>query len=288
LLAAALAIASSLTWGVGDFFGGLMSKRRAVVAVLFISQGTGLVLIALVVAIRGYDPSAGADLLWASAAGIIGMVGLAAFYKGLAIGAMGVVAPISGTAAAIPVIAGVLAGERPTPLQWAAIAIALAGIVLVAWDQLPEAEPDPSEPGRRVPVAEGVGLALVAALGFGLFLTLMDYAADPDPLLATFFSRSGSVAVLAAAVLITRPDLRVGRRDGATIMGIGTLDLTANALYAAATTAGLLSVVAVLGSLYPLVPAVLAWLILKERIGGLQRVGSVLAVGGALLLAGTV
>lgn len=284
MLAAALALVSSLSWGTADFFGGLISRRRAVVAVLFISQGTGLALIATVLAFRGWDASAGANLVWAAIAGIVGMVALAAFYRGLSIGAMGVVAPISGTAAAIPVIVGVAAGERPEPLQWAGIAVALVGIALVARES-----PDPlaDRAGTRAPVAAGVGLALVAALGFGAFLTLMDFAAEPDPLLATLVCRTASVSVLALAVAVTRPDLGMGRRDTLTVMALGCADLSANALYAAATTEGLLSVVAVLGSLYPVMPVVLAWLILKERIAGTQRVGSVLAIGGALMLAAT-
>lgn len=284
MLAAALALASSLTWGTADFFGGLISRRRAVVAVLFISQGTGLALIATVLAFRGWDASAGGNLVWAAIAGIVGMVALAAFYRGLSIGAMGVVAPISGTAAAIPVIVGVAGGERPEPLQWAGIAVALLGIALVARES-----PDPldADDAKRAPVAAGVGLALVAALGFGAFLTLMDFAAEPDPLLATLVCRTASVSVLALAVVVARPDLHLGRRDGLTVMALGCADLTANALYAAATTEGLLSVVAVLGSLYPVMPVVLAWLILKERIGGIQRVGSALAIGGALMLAAT-
>jgi drug/metabolite transporter (DMT)-like permease len=289
LLAAALALASSLSWGTGDFFGGLISRRRHVLAVLFISQGTGLALIATVIAVRGYDPSAGANLWFAAVAGTVGMVALAAFYRGLAIGAMGVVAPISGTAAAIPVVAGVIAGERPEPIQWVGMAIALVGIVLVARDKPDDDCPDPDAAlaRRGFPVAAGVGLALIAAVGFGAFLTLMDYAAEPDPLLATLVSRSASVSVLALAVIVARPPMTVGRRDGITIMAIGCLDLTANALYAAATTEGLLSVVAVLGSLYPVMPVVLARIVLKERIGGMQRVGSALAIGGALLLAAT-
>lgn len=295
MLAAALAIASSLTWGTGDFFGGLISRRRAVLAVLFISQGTGLALIATVIAVRGFDPSAGASLWFAAIAGTVGMVALAAFYRGLAIGAMGVVAPITGLAAAIPVIVGVAGGERPEPLQWVGIAVALLGVALVARETPAEVPALPAEEGdpevatapARTPLAAGVGLALIAAVGFGAFLTLMDFAADPDPLLATLVSRTASVSVLALAVLVARPSLNVGRRDAVIVMAIGCLDLTANALYAIATTEGLLSVVAVLGSLYPLVPAVLAWLILKERISGIQRVGSVLAIGGALMLAAT-
>lgn len=282
MLAAALALCSSVAWGGADFFGGLVSRRRAVLAVLAVSQGTGLLLIAGVLAVRGYDPGAGLRLLYAAAAGTVGAMALAAFYRGLSIGAMGVVAPISGTAAALPVIVGVLSGERPSPLQWAGIALALVGIALLAR----EAPSEHDRRGRdRAPVAAGVGLALAAALGFGGFLTLMGEAARPDPLLATFISRAASVGLLALALVALRPDLRLGRRDGSIVMAIGCADLTANALYAVATTQGLLSVVAVLGSLYPVVPVVLARLVLHERLGPAQRLGAVLAIAGAAALA---
>jgi drug/metabolite transporter (DMT)-like permease len=282
LLAAALALCSSVAWGGADFFGGLVSRRRAVLAVLVVSQATGLALIAAILAVRGYDPGAGLRLLFAAAAGMVGAMALTAFYRGLAIGAMGVVAPISGTSAALPVIVGVVSGERPSPLQWAGIALALLGIVLLARET-------PGEHGTRerggAPLAAGVGLALAAALGFGGFLTLIGEAARPDPLLATFVSRAASVGLLAIALVAVRPALSLGRRDGAIVMAIGCADLTANALYAVATTQGLLSVVAVLGSLYPVVPVVLARLVLHERLGPMQRLGAVLAIAGAGALA---
>ena len=283
MLAAALALVSGAAWGTADFFGGLVSRRRAVITVLVVSQATGLLLIGGLLAIRGIDPSAGPRLWLAAAAGIIGVVGLGAFYRGLSIGAMGVVAPISATAAAIPVGAGLVLGERPGVLQWAGIMVALVGIVLVAREETP-AERGEDVPGG-VPIAAGVGLALAAAVGFGGFLALMDFAAEPDPLLATLVSRTASVAVLVLVALVVRPDMRVGRSDGALMVMIGCFDLTANALYAVATTVGLLSVVSVLGSLYPVITVILAAVFLHERIGAVQRLGSVLAIGGALMLA---
>lgn len=284
MLAAALALVSGAAWGTADFFGGLVSRRRAVITVLFVSQATGLLLIAALLAFRGIDASAGHRLWFAAAAGIIGVLGLGAFYRGLSIGAMGVVAPISATAAAIPVIAGLALGERPGVLQWAGIMVALVGIVLVAREETP-GERGEALPGGGVPIAAGVGLALVAALGFGGFLALMDFAAEPDPLLATLVSRGASVSVLAVVALMVRPEMRVGSSDGALMVMIGCFDLTANALYAVATTLGLLSVVSVLGSLYPVITVIMAAVFLHERIGAVQRLGSVLAIGGALMLA---
>jgi drug/metabolite transporter (DMT)-like permease len=277
LLSAALALASSVAWGSADFLAGLISRRRAVMSVLFLSQAAGLVVIGAIVLIRG--EAVVGDRLWLAALGAIaGAVALGCFYRGLAIGAMGVVAPISAGAAVIPVAVGVAAGERPEAIQWAGIVLAVGGIALAS------REPRGADTGEAK-VAAGVGLALVAALGFGVFLTLMNRAAEPDPLLATLVSRAASVAVLALAVAVVRPDLRLGRRDGGAVAAVGVLDISANALYAVASTIGLLSVTAVLGSLYAVVPVVLAWLLLHERIHPLQRVGSAAAIAGAVLLA---
>ncbi len=277
MLAAALAFASSLTWGGADFLGGLISRRRAVLAVLLISQAVGLLLIGTIVALNG--ATVGPDLWLAALAGVIGMAALACFYRGLAVGAMGVVAPITAAAAVIPVVVGLASGERPATLQWVGIMLAVGGIVLAA------RQPASTTPGDAPRLASGVGLALAAAVGFGLFLTLMDRAAEPDPFLATLVTRVASVTALGAVALFVRPDLRLGRRDGLALVVVGLLDTSANALYAVASTLGPLSTTAVLGSLYPVMPVVLAWLLLGERVSASQRIGSAIAIGGAALLA---
>lgn len=282
MLAAALALASSLTWGGADFLGGLISRRRTVLAVLLVSQGVGLVLIGSVVVVNG--ATVGDDLWLAAIAGVIGMAALSCFYRGLAVGAMGVVAPITAAAAVIPVVVGIASGERPATLQWVGIVLVIGGIVLAAREpSVTKADGDGADDAPRF--AAGVGLAIAAAVGFGLFLTLMDRAAEPDPFLATLVTRVASVTALGTVALFTRPDLRLGRRDGLAVVLVGLLDTSANALYAFASTLGLLSVTAVLGSLYPVTPVVLAWLLLGERVSASQRVGSAIAIGGAVLLA---
>ena len=285
MLAAALALGSSLTWGGADFFGGLISRRRTVLAVLLISQAVGLALIGSIVAVNG--ATVGPDLWLAAVAGLIGMAALACFYRGLAIGAMGVVAPITAAAAVIPVTVGIASGERPATIQWIGIALAIGGIVLAAREPAgaSAAEAQGAAPAAAPRISRGVGLALAAAVGFGVFLTLMDRAAEPDPLLATLVTRTASVMALGTVALLMRPDLRVGARDGAALVLVGTLDTSANALYAVASTLGLLSVTAVLGSLYPVMPVVLAWVFLGERISLAQRIGSAITIGGAVLLA---
>ena len=213
---------------------------------------------------------------WAALAGSAGIVALGAFYRALAIGTMSVVAPISATAAAVPVLVGLAEGERPSTLQVAGMAIALAGVIL--------ASREPVEEGAAPPNRAAIGLALVAAAGFGTFFVGIDKAsATAEVPWVILVQRCSSLVLLVIAALAVRPQLP---RDGASIavLGmVGVLDLGANGLYALATTHGLLSVVSVLGSLYPAVTVVLARFVLAERIARVQEVGVVLALAGATI-----
>jgi drug/metabolite transporter (DMT)-like permease len=274
-----LALAASLSWGVGDFLAGLRSRKLQVLTVLVVSQAAGLTALGALVAVRGEGPPAARYLLYAVLAGIAGAVGLAALYRGLAVGSMSVVAPISATAAVIPVVAGLVTGERPSAAQGAGIGLALAGVVLASRERSSDGG------GRRV--AEGVGLALVAAVSFGLLLVALGAASDADASWATFAMRSTSFTLLAATALVVRPSFSLGRDDLAVLALIGVLDAAGNALFALATTEGLLSVVAVLAQLYPVVTVLLARVILGERISRPQQVGVVGAFAGiALITAG--
>jgi drug/metabolite transporter (DMT)-like permease len=214
---------------------------------------------------------------WAALAGSAGIVALGAFYRALAIGTMSVVAPISATAAAVPVLVGLADGERPSSLQIAGMAIALAGVIL--------ASREPVEEGTAPPNRAAIGLALVAAAGFGTFFVGVDKAsATAEVPWVILVQRCSSTVLLVIAALAVRPTLP---RDGASlaVLGmIGVLDLGANGLYALATTTGLLSVVSVLGSLYPAVTVVLARFVLAERIARVQEVGVVLALAGVVAI----
>ena len=277
MLAVALGLSSSLCWGLADFFGGLQSRKRAALAVLFVSQGIALaLLIPFAFAVGGELPSATAAG-WAALAGSAGIVALGAFYRALAIGTMSVVAPISATAAAVPVLVGLAEGERPSSLQITGMAIALAGVIL--------ASREPIEDGAAPPNRTAIGLALVAAAGFGTFFVGLDRASEgADVSWVIVVSRSCSLALLVIAALVVRPALP---RDGASLavlVMIGVLDLGANGLYALATQEGLLSVVSVLGSLYPAVTVVLARVVLAERVARVQEVGVVLALAGVVAI----
>jgi drug/metabolite transporter (DMT)-like permease len=291
MAAIALGFASAVVWGAADFLGGLKSRKLALFAVMLVSQAAGLAPLLIAALVRGEPPPGAGILPYCALGAVAGTVGLAAFYRGLATGAMGVVAPISSSAAAIPVAVGVLSGERPGVLQLAGIAVAIVGVALVSWEPSGRDEPVVHDRGeQRAPgrAATGVGLALIAALGFGLFFVGLDEASDRDLLWALVFTRSISTGGLALAALALRPSgLALTARDARAVALVGILDVAANALFAAGTTLGLVSVVSVLGSLYPVTTIILARFLLGERLRGTQRGGAAVGlVGVALISAG--
>lgn len=275
MLAVALALAASVSWGFGDFLGGLTARRLPALTVLAVSELAGLAAIALVLVARGDSLPGSASLLWAVGAGIAGMIGLGALYRGMAIGAMGVVAPLSAASAVIPVGVGVATGERPSPLQLAGVAIALAGVVLASRER--------TELGARL--AAGVELALVAALGFGLYYVFIDRASEHGALWAVTTSRgTATLLALGAAAVVgsARPPARMLPR----LCLIGFFDVGANGMLALALTHGLVSLVSVLSSLYPVTTVLLARAVLSERVARAQALGVALALGGAALISG--
>lgn len=272
-----LAFASSVAWGAGDFLGGLKSRQLPLLNVLLASQLTGLVLIGAYVGIRGEGPPGGDLLLWGPLSGIAGAIGLAAFYRGLAVGNMGVVAPISATAAIVPLAVGVAGGDRPAGLQYAGIALALVGVVLASREEVGA--------GLTGGTARGAGLALLSALGFGLFFVGMDRASDEDVAWAILANRAASATLLLAAFAVLRPPIAVRRPDVPVLAAIGALDISANAMFAVASTEGLVSLVSVMGSLYPITTVALAAVVLGERPHRVAQVGVTLALCGVALIA---
>jgi drug/metabolite transporter (DMT)-like permease len=278
VIAIVLGLAASLSWGVADFIGGMQSRRLPVVAVVLASQLCGLVLAVVVVAIRGEAPPPGDWAIYAALSSVGGIVGLTAFYRALSIGAMGVVAPLSSTGAVIPVVVGIAGGDRPSMLQGAGLGLALAGVALAAREAGEEA-------AKSGPVSRGAGLALLSAVGFGCFFVAMHRASRADVLWAVTVNRALSVSLLAAVLLLViRPKLELRGRDIRTLAVVGTLDIGANGLFALASTKGLVSIVAVLSSLYPVVTVVLARLVLGERLHRVQRLGAAVALLGVALI----
>ena len=244
-------------------------------AVLFISQPPTLLLIAAIVIIRGVRVAPGPWIAAGVIAGLVGLVGLSAAYRGMAIGVVSVVSTIAATGPVVPILVGLVLGERPSVVQFGGIIVTLAGIALLAFDRRPQPG------GKLVP---GVGLALVAALAFGVFLVAIRYASRPDPLWGVLATRTGSVLALLLLGLAFRSRVKVARADMPSLLAVGVLDVSADVFFAFATTIGLLSIVSILSSLYPVATVILARIVLKERMVRLQQVGIGLALAGVLLI----
>lgn len=274
-MAVLLALAASLSWGAGDFLGGVASRRAGAATVVALSMAGGFVLVTVVVVVSGDALPGAGDLAAAAGAGAAGALGLAGLYRGMAVGAMGVVAPISALAALVPFAVGIAEGERPGTLQLAGVAAALAGVALVSRE--------PGDGGSAVRAA-GLGLALTAAAGFGLYFVLMDAAADESAPWAVLVARGSATTLAVAAATLLRAPLRVPRALVPLVVLVGLFDVSANVLFGLATTRGLVSVVSVLSSLYPVVTVALAWLVLRERTSALQRAGAAAALAGAALI----
>jgi len=272
VFAAALALAAAVSWGIGDFLGGLKSRTLRPIAVLIVAQPIGGALLGIWVAIRGEGPP-GAEVLWASLAAIFGTIGLIAFYRGMAAGALSIVAPIAGAGAAIPVVWGLARGDHPSAYQELGFVAALVGVVLASFERRP----------KTVRLAAGVGWAGVAMVAFGAFYVPMHAASQGDFLWAAFVFRLTSTALVAAAWLVLRPP-SARRADVPALAAIGVLDTGGNVFFAAASQHGLVSVVSILASLYPVVTVLLARAVLHERVHRSQELGIALALGGIVLI----
>ena len=268
-----LALGASLAWGISDFVGPLFSRTLGILRVLFWGQVGGLLALAVAVGIRGEAP-AGWAVLFAICAAIGGMLGLVAYYRGMEIGVMSVVAPIAGVSAIIPVVFGIATGDSPSPAQVAGIACALVGVGLASIEHS----------GGRRRVAAGAGLALLAALGFGFYFPWMHAAGKVDFWWASLIFRTTALLIVASAVAVKRPSLRLSRRNLVIVMAIGIGDTIGNVLFAASSGHGLVSLTAVLASLYPVVTVLLASAVLHERVAPMQRAGIVLTLTGVVLI----
>jgi drug/metabolite transporter (DMT)-like permease len=263
-----------VAWGVADFLGGLKSRVVPTIVVLLLAQVPGVLAIALVVAIAG-NPPPGTSILWAALAGLFGTVGLAAFYRGMAVGSISVVAPIAAVGATVPVVFGIATGDDVSSIQFLGFVLALSGVALASFER---------QVGE-VRLAVGVPWAIAAVIGFGGYYVPMHEASEQDFLWAALVFRT-TVGVLAfAAWLAVRPDITAARGHLGAIAMIGILDTAGNTLFAAASSLGDVSVVSVLATLYPVTTVALAALLLHERLERLQLVGVASALGGVVFIA---
>jgi drug/metabolite transporter (DMT)-like permease len=281
VLNVALAVLSGLIWGVGDFAGGKATQGAAALPVVWVSKLVSLPLLAIYL-VATYVPVTPIGLAWGGMAGVAGLVGLVLFYRALSAGAMTVVAPITGvTSAAIPVVAGLLWGERPSGARLLGAGCALLAIALVSIA--------PHPPGRPQVVSwRLVAVALGSGVGFGLFFILLAVAGDAAGGSAGLWPIAGSqlsaLIIGGLLVLMARPGPWPRRAGLRFTMLAGPCDMTANALFLLATQGGDLSIVAPLAALYPVTTVILALLIDHERLRGVQVVGLAFAVAALVLV----
>jgi drug/metabolite transporter (DMT)-like permease len=273
-VAPAYALLASLAWGVGDFIGGLKSRVMPALVVMAVSQPFGLAALAIGVGIRGSGPP-GPEVAWAALAAVFGTMGLVAFYRGMAAGAISVVVPLAAIAAGIPVIWGLTQGDKVTFLQEVGFVAALGGGLLASIER----------GGERAAFARGTGWAVLALLGFGCYYVPLHASATHDWLWPSFIFRATSVTLVWTLLLLTRQRPTGTRPHLAPLVAVGLLDTGGNTLFAAASSShGLLSVVSVLASLYPAVTVLLARFALGERVERSQDVGVLVTLAGVVLI----
>ncbi|MEU5688962.1 DMT family transporter [Streptomyces venezuelae] len=310
-MTALFALATSLLWGLADFGGGMLTRRVPALTVVVVSQTIAVAVLGAVVIATGGWTEWGPRLWFAVAAGLVGPVAMLAFYKALALGPMGVVSPLGSLGVAVPVGVGLVLGERPGLAQFAGIAVAVSGIVLAGGPEV-----------RGAPVQRrAVLLTLLAAFGFGGVMALIAEASSSltGLFLALFVQRVTNVAAGGAALFVSvrrggralpeAPDAEgpatEGSEDSEGVTGsggkrygmgvvraalpalafVGLADVAANGTYSMAAQSGPVTVAAVLSSVYPVVTALAARAVLKERLRGVQAAGAGLALVGTVLLA---
>ena len=283
MLAVALGLLVAATYGAGDFFGGLASRRRPAIVVVLWSQAAGLAALVLLVPLLGGRPTRG-DVGLGVLAGLVGLTGVVLLFRGLGAGRMAVVAPVTAVGAAfVPFVAGVAGGDGLPATRLVGATLALAGVALVS---RPAEEHLPVEPARpRAGPALELGLGLGAGIAFGVVFVLLAGISDDAGLWPVLVQRCASVPAALAATLALGRSRAVPRTDLRLIVPAGICDAGANALFVAAARSGALSVVGVVSSLYPAATVLLAAVVLEERIRRQQGLGLVLAGAGVVLLA---
>jgi drug/metabolite transporter (DMT)-like permease len=277
-VAIVLGLIAALTYGTADFLGGFATKRSSVFSVVVISQtfGSLVILAALPFFSDGYDS---ASFAWGMASGVAGGLGVTFFYAALATGRMSQIAPVTAVeAACVPVIFGLVSGERPGLGPLIGIALALVAVALVS-SGAPDAEPSERDDRR------GLLLALGAGIGFGLFFVLLGQAGHSSALWPLAGARVASISSVLLIALVARRPLRPSPGSLLVIAGAGVFDVAANLAYLLASRVGLLSLVAVVTSMYPAMTVMLARVVLHERMHRTQILGVAAATAAVTLIA---
>jgi drug/metabolite transporter (DMT)-like permease len=272
-----LAGVSALMYGVGDFCGGLATRRSPVVAVMVLSQLTGLCVAAAAALLLGQPVPPVADLLWGVAGGACGTLGLALLYTAIASTPVAVASPVAAvTGTVIPVLFGLALGDKPSTLAWAGIAAAFPAILLLSLG--------PGAAGRGGGARRGALMGAAAGVGFGLFFVAVSRTSPGSGLWPLVAARVCTISLTALYAAVRRVSLHPGRAGWPAIIASGGLDMLANIAFLLSSRAGMLTVSAVVTSLYPCPTVLCAMLFFRERLTPARAVGIALAVAGVALI----
>lgn len=280
-----LALAAAAIYGAADFLGGTVARRASTLAAVVATQGAGLAVLLLGSPLMLGATVTVSDVGFGALAGLTGSVGVALLYRGLAMGPMSVVAPITAVCAVVvPLIAGLMFGERLTPWAALGVATAIAAVVLLGQTPATDGGRVDAPPRSAAQVAQAVRIALASGVAIGGFFVALGQTASPAGLWPLAVSRSVSVTVFLTVAMIARQPWRVPGAAVPAAIACGALDMIANGLYLVAVRQGQLSLVATLASLYPASTVLLARYVLGERLGRWQQVGVGAAVAAILLI----
>jgi drug/metabolite transporter (DMT)-like permease len=261
------ALAASLSWGAGDFSGGVATRRAKVLSVVIAAHAIGLIMLIALALIWSEPFPSTLDIIWGSVAGLAGAVGVVAFYQSLSVGRMGIVAPITAMlSAAVPVLFGAFFEGLPGPLQLTGFVLALIAVGLISGLGVVKGRP------------KGLGLAFLAGLGFGSFFILISRVSHGAIFWPLAAARLASFLFLLAVILVRRQEIIPKKSVLPVVFLAGALDVAGNVFFVLATHAGRLDVAAILSSLYPAVTVLLASIILKERVTRIQTIGIFIAL----------
>jgi len=269
------AVFSALSYGIADFSGGLASRKSAVSAVAAWSQALGILIALIAVPIFGASAPSMEMWLWGAAAGLSGAAGLSFLYQGLAEGRAVIVSPTAAlTGAALPVLFGVITGERPEFITWMGVAIALPAILLLSFER----------GDQRIAVLKSLRTGLIAGIGFSGFFILLSKTGNDSGLWPLVAARSASVPVLLLATIIRRKPLVLEKGSRRATLIAGSLDMLANIFYLLAARSGMLITAVVVTAMYPAPTVILQRIVFKEKLSALRIIGLLLALAGIALI----
>lgn len=270
---ALLALSASLMWGAADFLGGSLSRRMPALAVYGLSQVVGLAALLVFATATGAWDADPAFWPWAIGAGVLGIVSMVTFYAALAIGPMGIISPLVALSVLIPVGYGLLRGEQPASIAMVGILVAVVGVLLASGPELS---------GGQSPRA--LVLAGTSALAFGVIVIFMAEGSQYSATMTVTGMRITALTCLLCVAIWARSIGNPGSRDILPLVAIGIMDAAANVAFGMATALGMLATVSVLAALYPVVTAVLAAIVLRERLKPVQYIGVTGAILGVVMI----